>query len=46
LTNLFAQPLRIAGIDADVQVRYEGEPGMDDEQMDRSRSIAEIFAGR
>ena len=44
LTTLFGRPLRIAGVDADVQVRYAGEAGRNDEQMDRSRSIAEILA--
>ena len=44
LTTLLTRPLRIAGVDATVRVRYAGETGQDDEQMDRSRSIAEILA--
>jgi hypothetical protein len=45
IANLFARPLRIAGVKATVRVRYEGEPERDPEQMDRSRSLAEIYGG-
>ncbi|GGE84643.1 DUF4230 domain-containing protein [Sphingomonas prati] len=44
IAALLVRPLRIAGVDATVRVRYEGEPGGDDAQLDRSRSIAEILA--
>ena len=37
----FAMPLRAAGLDATVKVRF-GAPG-NDEQMDRSRSVAEVY---
>ena len=43
IANLYARPLRIAGVNAKVTVRYEGEPERDPEQMDRSRSLAEIY---
>lgn len=43
LANLYERPLRIAGVNATVKVRYVSEP-VNDEQMDRSRSIAEILA--
>ncbi len=43
ITELFARPLRIAGLDMKVQVRFAGEPNLDAEQMDRSRSLAEIY---
>jgi hypothetical protein len=42
----FALPLRAAGLDATVRVRFPDEPnfpGADHEQMDRSRSIAEVY---
>jgi len=43
----FAMPLKAAGIDAKVEVRFADEPvRADAEQMDRSRSLAEIFANK
>lgn len=42
--NLFAQPLRAAGLRAKVRVRFAGEAVRNGEQFDRSRSLAEIFA--
>jgi len=43
----FAMPLKAAGIDAKVEVRFADEPARaDGEQMDRSRSLAEIFANK
>jgi len=43
----FAMPLKAAGIDAKVEVRFADEPvRTDGEQMDRSRSLAEIFANK
>lgn len=39
----FALPLRAAGLDARVEVRFEGE-GDDAERLDRSRSLDEVFA--
>lgn len=45
VAGLFAQPLRAAGLRAKVRVRFAGEAVQDGEQWDRSRSLAEIFAG-
>lgn len=43
----FAMPLRAAGFDAQVSVRFADEPKAgNDEQMDRSRSLEEIFGNR
>jgi hypothetical protein len=42
----FAMPLRAAGIDAAVKVRFADEPVASDEQWDVSRSIEEVLANR
>ena len=43
----FAMPLKAAGVDATVAVRFADEPQpAGGEQMDRSRSLEEIFANR
>ncbi|TVV72350.1 DUF4230 domain-containing protein [Sphingomonas solaris] len=44
VTSLFQRPLRVAGMDATVRVRFTGEPEQDGERMDRSRTLAEIYA--
>jgi hypothetical protein len=46
VATLYGQPLRIAGVNATVRVRFEGEAVRDPEQWDRSRSLAELFAAR
>ncbi|MET0269454.1 MAG: DUF4230 domain-containing protein [Sphingomonas sp.] len=46
VADLFAQPLRAAGLRAKVRVRFAGEAVRDGEQWDRSRSLAEILAER
>lgn len=45
VADFFARPLRAAGVRAKVRVRFAGEAVRDGEQWDRSRSLAEIFAG-
>jgi hypothetical protein len=42
----FAMPLRAAGIDATVKVRFADEPQPSNEQWDVSRSIEEVLANR
>ncbi|MDT9598402.1 DUF4230 domain-containing protein [Sphingosinicella rhizophila] len=45
----FAMPLRAAGIDADVAVRFRDEPGRDPSFLDRSRRMEDVLkeqAGR
>lgn len=43
----FAMPLRAAGIEGKVVVRFAGEPeGGQDEQWDRSRSIEQVFGNQ
>jgi hypothetical protein len=44
IAGLFERPLRVAGIDATVRVRYAGEATRNDDQWDLSRSLEEIFA--
>jgi hypothetical protein len=47
IAHSFALPLRAAGLDATVRVRFAGEadfPPIDDRPMDGSRPLAEIFA--
>lgn len=42
----FAMPLKAAGIDANVTVRFRDEPGRDPSQLDRSRSMEEVLRER
>lgn len=42
----FAMPLRAAGIDASVKVRFADEPVPNDERWDVSRSLEEVLANR
>ncbi|MDO7841039.1 DUF4230 domain-containing protein [Sphingomonas immobilis] len=44
IADLYQRPLRAAGLDATVRVRFKGEAVRNDEQWDRSKSIAEILA--
>lgn len=44
IATLFARPLRIAGLDVRVQVHFAGTSDVDAGQLDRSRSLAEIYA--
>jgi hypothetical protein len=46
ITDLYQRPLRAAGLDATVRVRFKGEAIRNDEQWDRSKSIAEILAAQ
>ena len=46
ISDLYQRPLRAAGLDATVRVRFKGEGTRNDEQWDRSKSIAEILAAR
>ena len=49
IAHSFALPLRAAGLDATVRVRFAGEadfPAIDDRPMDRSRSLAEVYADK
>ena len=39
----FAMPMKAAGIDAEVVVRFADEPGFDPSQMDRSRRIEDVL---
>ena len=42
----FAMPLKAAGIDAEILVRFADEPGRDPSYLDRSRSIEEVLRER
>ena len=42
----FAMPLRAAGVDATVKVRFADEPVPSDERWDTSRSLAEVLGNR
>jgi hypothetical protein len=42
----FALPLRAAGVDANVRVRFAGEPVANDERWDVSRSLDEVVGKR
>jgi hypothetical protein len=49
IAHSFALPLRAAGLDATVRVKFAGEagfPAIDDQPMDRSRSLAEVYADK
>lgn len=39
----FAMPLRAAGIDADVKVRFADQPTANDERWDTTRSVSEVL---
>ncbi len=39
----FAMPMKAAGVDAEVVVRFADEPGPDPSQMDRSRRIEDVL---
>jgi len=42
----FAMPLKAAGVDATVAVRFRDEPARDASQLDRSRSVEEVLRER
>ena len=42
----FAMPLRAAGVEANVAVRFADEPGQDGSYLDRSRRIEEVLGER
>jgi hypothetical protein len=42
----FAMPLRAAGIEANVEVRFAGEAGGDPSYLDRSRRIEDVLNER
>lgn len=42
----FAMPLRAAGIDAAVEVRFADDPGQERSQLDRSRRIEDVLKDR
>jgi hypothetical protein len=49
IARSFALPLRAAGLDATVRVKFAGEadfPAADDRPMDRSRSLSEVYADK
>jgi hypothetical protein len=49
IAHSFAMPLRAAGLDATVRVKFAGEadfPAIDDRPMDRSRSLGEVYADK
>lgn len=49
IQHSFTLPLRAAGLDATVRVRFAGEPGfppIDERPMERSRSLAEVYADK
>jgi Protein of unknown function (DUF4230) len=46
IANLFGAPLRAAGIDATVKVRFSDDPVKNDEQWDLSRSLEEVLGNR
>ncbi len=49
VAHSFALPLRAAGLEATVRVKFAGEadfPAIDDRPMDRSRSLAEVYADK
>jgi hypothetical protein len=42
----FAMPLRAAGLEAEVAVRFRDEPRPSPERVDRSRSLEEVYSNR